>query len=243
MKASICLTSIYESIRSLPVGTGAISETLNMGQVIILVHNSEKTYSGKLNKNGVISGLSKLFCEQNLKAGMFFEYENHDIDSIKLYLPQDKNIHGSGQVSTLDDSPSKKLKWFHNEVFYPDNLERWVPNAEPDVYIAFGALQEYTDYSYCGAVNKEILSKLEYFKKILHVKNKPDAILRDKKTDEYLIAEFKMKSSDYKKNHKPNDVDVLVVWRDDETDRSNLPKNVVELYKFAKIATLAKAQS
>ena len=65
----------------------------------------------------------------------------------------------------------------------------------------------------------------------------------DKRTGNYLLAEFKIKSSDYKKNHKPNDVDVLVVWRDDETERSNLPKIVIELYKISKIATLATVKS
>lgn len=238
MKESISLSSIYESIRSLPVGCGAICETLNIGQITIAVHNCDKIYYGNLNKNGVISGLSKLFCEQKLKAGMTFFYENNEVDSIKLYIPNEIHKVESHEHSATIDSPSKKLKWFHNEVFHPDSLERWFPNAEPDVYIVFGALQEYTDYSYCGAVNKEILSKLEYFKKIQTAKNKPDAILHDKKTDEYQIAEFKMNSSDYKKNHKPSDVDVLIVWRDDETERAHLPKNIVELYKFSKIAVL-----
>ena len=234
MKESIKLTSIYENIRSLPVGTGAICDTLNIGKVSISIYNSEKVYYGKLNKNGVISGLSKLFFEQKIKSGMHLYYENNEIDSITLYIPPEYKNVDSLNNSLPIDSPSKKLKWFHNEVFYPDSLDRWVPNAEPDVYIVFGALQDLTDYSYCGAVNKKILLKLEYFKRIQGAKNKPDAILHDKKTDDYLIAEFKIKSSDYKRNHKSGDVDILVVWRDDETDRSTLPNTILELYKIAK---------
>ncbi len=194
MKESICLTATYENIRSLPVGTGAISETLNIGQINISIHNSEKIYYGKLNKNGVISGLSKLFYEQNLKSDMSFYYENHETDSIKLYIPQECTAKAVLGNSSPIESPSKNLKWFHNEIFYPDSLERWDPNAESDIYIVWGALQELTDYSYCGAVNKEILSKLEYFKRIPTAKNKPDAILYDKRTGNYLLAEFKIKS-------------------------------------------------
>jgi hypothetical protein len=60
--------------------------------------------------------------------------------------------------------------------------------------------------------------------------SKPDAILIDRVTDEYLMAEWKMKSSAYKTNHAPGDVDVLVCWLDDEIDRESLPSIVLSLY-------------
>jgi hypothetical protein len=65
---------------------------------------------------------------------------------------------------------------------------------------------------------------------------KPDAVLVDDETSEYLVAEFKMRSSAFALNHQPDDVDVLIVWEDDERDRSRLPRAVVSLRDIARTA-------
>ena len=50
------------------------------------------------------------------------------------------------------------------------------------------------------------------------------------------MAEWKKSSSDFKSNHKPDDVDVLVCWLDDETDRLLLPPKVLALRDVARTA-------
>ena len=229
----IYLSETYKNIYSLPIGMKAINNKLRVGPVSIFINNRQEIYGGKLNENGVISGLSQLFREQNLRSGMMFSYENHDVDSILLYLNDDsaKNEMTGNQFA---DSPSKKLKWPHNEICHPDNFKRWSPNSEIDVFFAFGLLHYMTNYSYCCALTNEVIAQIEYFDRISTAKRKPDAILHNKHTNHYLIAKFESNSSDYKKRHNPNDVDVLIVWRDNETNRSHLPMQVVELYSLAK---------
>ena len=106
----IYLSETYKNIYSLPIGMKAINNNLKVGPVSIFINNRQEVYGGKLNENGVISGLSQLFREQNLRAGMIFSYENHDVASILLYLNDDsaKNEMAGNQFA---DSPSKKLKW------------------------------------------------------------------------------------------------------------------------------------
>ena len=112
----IYLSETYKNIYSLPIGMKAINNNLKVGPVSIFINNRQEVYGGKLNENGVISGLSQLFREQNLRTGMIFSYENHDVASILLYLNDDsaKNEMAGNQFA---DSPSKKLKWPHNCVF------------------------------------------------------------------------------------------------------------------------------
>lgn len=45
-----------------------------------------------------------------------------------------------------------------------------------------------------------------------------------------------MRSSQFALNHKPEDVDVLVCWYDDASDKSKLPSQVVSLMEIAKKA-------
>ena len=58
----------------------------------------------------------------------------------------------------------------------------------------------------------------------------------------YLVAEWKKNSSDFKQNHGPEDVDVLVCWRDDEENKTVLPPRVVALRDVAKTAAKAKLE-
>jgi hypothetical protein len=118
-------------------------------------------------------------------------------------------------------------------VFRPENLLNWQPESEPDVYIAFGILQEYTQYRYCCATSTALNTKLGFT-----VGTKPDAILISNDTDEYLVAEFKMQSSSFKVNHQRTDIDVLIVWQDDEENRGILPPTVVCLEEIARLAAI-----
>jgi hypothetical protein len=70
-----------------------------------------------------------------------------------------------------------------------------------------------------------LLDKLRYTCK----RAKPDAILIERATGQYLMAEFKMASSHFVSNHHKEDVDVLVCWVDDATDRTTLPVVVLAL--------------
>ncbi len=73
-------------------------------------------------------------------------------------------------------------------MFRPESLDTWKPETETDVYVAFGVLHEFTDFKYCCGASKAILEKLgaDY-----DGTAKPDAILIDRVTDEYLMAEWK----------------------------------------------------
>lgn len=231
----VILNNTYTNIFGLPIGMRAINEHLNIGPVHITIANNSKSYYGRLHKNGVISGLSQLFYDHNLKSGMRLYFENYKIGSIKLYINKEPSQSVSDQPS-VSNPPSEYLKWPHNEIFDINNFKRWHPTSEFDVCFVFGALQEMTDYNYCCAINHDIASKIEYFKTLPSAKTKPDAILRHKHTNAYLIAKFESNSSNYKKHCAKNDVDVLIVWRDDESNRSCLPMHIVELYKLAQKA-------
>lgn len=228
----IYLSETYKNIYSLPIGMKAINNNLKVGPISIFINNQQEVYNGRLNENGVISGLVQLFRDENLKSGMTFAYENHDIDSILLYLDDNSSLDEiTGNI--FANPPSKNLKWPHHEVYHPDNFKRWSPNNVIDVCFAFGLLHHMTNYSYCCALDNSKIAQIEYFERISTAKNKPDAILHDKYTNDYSIAKFELNSSNYKKHHTPDDVDVLIVWRDDEKERSHLPTQVIELYQFA----------
>jgi hypothetical protein len=120
----------------------------------------------------------------------------------------------------------KKLKHLLIEPFRHASIKTWTPRTETDVYLVFGTLSEYqlTDYRYCCGASKDLLAQLGYDGEC-----KPDAIVIDRATSQYLMAEFKMYSSDFKGNHKKEDVDLLICWIDDEKERDLLPPHVLAL--------------
>jgi len=235
----IYLSETYKNIYSLPIGMKAISHTLKVGPVHISIEKRKKTYCGRLNVNGVISGLSQMFRDLKLQTGMIFTYKNHAIDSITLEFTNDVVSHVV-PGNTFADSPSSKLTWPHNEIFTPDNFHRWKPINELDVCFVFGLFYNKTGYNYCRALNSEYIDKIEYFTRVSSASKKPDSILHHQESNRYLLAKFGINSSEYKQLYTSNDVDVLVVWIDDEKDRSQLPKHVVGLYQLAKQAALYK---
>ena len=97
--------------------------------------------------------------------------------------------------------------------------------------MAFGVLQDYTDYQYCCGASKDLLNTLgaNYDDTC-----KPDAILIDRRDGQYVMAEWKKCSADFKVNQSREDVDILMRWHDNELNRSLLPPVVVALHAVAK---------
>ena len=139
---------------------------------------------------------------------------------------------GSGHAPVAESVfVRQRLKPLHIELFSPENLNRWEPETETDVYMAFGVLQEYTRFRYCCGASKALLDRLGF-----KANAKPDAILVKEDTGEYTMTEFKMQSSAFALNHQPGDVDVLIVWDHDEPDTTKLPPEVVSLRDIARAA-------
>lgn len=135
-----------------------------------------------------------------------------------------------------------KSRYVHFDMYRPELASDWEPSGEADVYLAFGSLQDYTDYIYCCGVNVQVLRSLgilscfEERKQQNQIEGIPDALLIERATRQYLLAEFKMRSSDFKRNHSADLIDVLICWIDDETDRAKLPARTVILRDKAREA-------
>jgi len=183
--------------------------------------------------------MTKLYKRLGLKPGMTIEFEVPSKNTIVVKIPGSMPV--APVVVPVEQTvfERKKLKHIHIEPFRPENLRHWEPETETetetetDVYLAFGVLQEYTDYRYCCGASKSLLTKLGAYDES---SSKPDAILIDQATDQYLMAEWKMKSSQFSANHHRDDIDVLVCWHDDEADRSKLPNRVVSVLEVAREA-------
>ena len=240
----ICkISPSYIELRSLYVGADARKDArFLIGQVgVTLAADADFSVEGKMNAAGYLSGMAKLYKKLNLQVGTEVQYEFTANGGITIHSPAAAVAAASGVVEKETVFQSQKLKHIHIEPFRPENLNTWEPETETDIYLAFGVLQDYTDYLYCCGASKALLNKLgaKY-----DDTSKPDAILIDRTTDEYLMAEWKKHSSDFKSNHKPEDVDILVCWIDNENDRAALPANVLALHAVAKTAaetTLAGA--
>jgi hypothetical protein len=182
---------------------------------------------GTLDKSGFIGGLAVMYKAYELKDGD--EVEVLFQDSILLIKPPVEKLRQVVQTAPVAGSQQpvfkrQSLTHIHIEPFAFGNLSRWIPQTEADVYMVFGILSEYTDYRYCCGASKHLLTKLAYTSE-----TKPDAILIDRTTDEYLMAEFKVSSKDFTINHSKDDVDVLVCWDHNETDLDKLPPRVLGL--------------
>lgn len=241
------ITEAYVSLRSIYVGAQALrAGRLKSGQVAVLYEDDESfSVEGRLNESGSLSGMAKLYHKLGLVTGSKLTFEVTEDGSINITQfsnptePIDTPTEPEGQPR---ESVFKRLslEHIHVEPFRPENLNKWEPQTEADVYLAFGVLQEYTDFQYCCGASSALLDKLGYDYKI---RSKPDAVLVSRINDEYQMAEWKMRSSDFKQNHKPEDVDVLVCWTDDEKDREILPPKVLTLRGIAKEAAEAFLKS
>jgi len=210
---------------------------LKAGIVSVRVEGVEDfSVDGTLNVSGWLSGMAKLYKLLSLNPGAIVEFSVARDDTIIVHSPRPATKPGEAAPAERQTVfQRQKLKHLHLEPFRPENLNNWEPETETDVYLAFGVLQNYTDYHYCCGTSKSVLDRLgaKY-----EGKSKPDAILVDTTSGEYVFAEWKMSSSDFASNHNPDDVDVLVCWIDDETNRALLPADVVCLRSIAKSAAI-----
>ncbi len=206
---------------------------LNPGLVSVRLKDQEDFLAeGTLNAQGALSGMVKLYRALALRDG----------DKLTIQVTGESELtvtpNRRPKLTFRSTKPTvfatKKLKAIHFEAFRPQNLVDWKPKAEVDLYMAFGILEDYSEYKYCCGVNAEILKQLD-----ARIHPKPDAILIDRATDEYLMAEFEITSSLFvRQGHSPEDIDMLVCWEDDETDRAKLPARVLTLSSKARDAAL-----
>ncbi|XXT15363.1 hypothetical protein WME94_34445 [Sorangium sp. So ce429] len=234
------ITPSYVTLRSLYLEASAWeTQLLEAGGKATVLLDGDKEFSaeGKLNPRGGLSGMAKLYKRLGLSTGMSIEYTIPSKNTLVVYPPSSNTGAGVPPAPTPSANETvferKKLKHIHLEAFRPENLNHWEPETEPDVYLAFGVLQEFTDFQYCCGASKALLQKLGAISEGI---TKPDAILIDRATDQYLMAEWKMRSSDFSSNHKAEDIDVLVCWIDDETDKGKLPPRVLALKNVARQA-------
>lgn len=231
----------YIQLRSINVGKQFISDnSLETGEYYsVLIDGIEDELTCKLWPDGIVSGLARLHRHYGLRAGDFvyvaFDGEQFRIRSDNAVRETDKTPSLS-QANEGDQSAEsialgsvfarKNLAHIHIEPYSPGNLGNWEPQSESDVYIVLGAVSDFTDFRYCCSTSKSLLDRLGY-SSCNGVK--PDAILIDRSSDEYLVAELKMRSSAFTSNHHAEDIDVLVCWIDDATDRRKLPLRVLAL--------------
>lgn len=237
------VTPAYVKLRSLYLdATAWASGLLEPGTTTVLL-DKDRSFSieGKLNSRGGLSGMAKLYNLLRLKEGMQVDYSISARNTIVILSPAippataiSSTPSPAAQESTVFER--KKLVHIHIEPFRAESIRHWEPETETDVYLAFGVLQEFTDYQYCCGASKALLVRLGAYDE---QGSKPDAILIDRSTQQYLMAEWKMRSSDFASNHKPQDIDVLVCWIHDEGDSSKLPRRVLSLKDIAKEAAAA----
>ncbi len=95
-----------------------------------------------------------------------------------------------------------------------------VGTTETDTYMIFGTISEYelTAFQYYCRDSQAFFDSLGFKKES---KSKPDTILIDRTTKDYLIAEFKVYSSDFDINHSKKDTEFLF------TDATMLPNETI----------------
>ncbi|MCW5202968.1 hypothetical protein VU11_04490 [Desulfobulbus sp. US2] len=240
---STTITKSYISMRSLYLGAKARKdENFSTGRTTVTLSNeNDFSVEGSLDSQGYLSGMAKLYKKMALKDGdeISFKFSVDGTIVITEVITVYKTDCEDDQTSELEPEEKEtvfkrdRLNHIHIEAFRPENLNIWEPETEADVYLVFGVLQDFTDFQYCCGTSISILKKLgaNY-----EDSAKPDAILIDRISEQYLMAEWKKKSSDYKLNHNPDDVDVLVCWTDNEINRDLLPPRVLALHTVAKAA-------
>ena len=246
------ITKSYIKANSLYIGRrGMESFGVEAGDQLIVnaAEAPDMEATGKLNANGAISGMYPIYERLALREGDIVELERIAARTVRIRVMERATQAASGPQGEVLPAPPRSdegqdqvsedvyegvfrrmgLRHKHIELFVPENLNRWEPATETDVYMAFGVLQDLTGYLYCCGTSKELLNDLGWKASGA----KPDAVLIDAGTYEYMLAEFKMRSSDFKRNHAADEVDVLVVWKDDEADRSTLPAIVLCLHDIS----------
>jgi len=232
------ISSSYITLKSLYLSAEAMRDgAFQAGKVSVLL-SADPSFllEGTLNRQGGLSGMAALFYKLQLKENDEIQFTTQNAQgtqSITIVSPQPLAVPAQPPKPQGTIFSKQNLRHIFIEPFRPENLNHWEPETETDVYMAFGVLQEYTDYQYCCGASQSLLDRLgaKY-----DVATKPDAILIDRVSGEYVMGEWKKKSSEFKLNHKPEEIDVLVCWIDDESDKSKLPGKIVALHSVARVA-------
>jgi hypothetical protein len=207
-----------------------------------VVSQGELVAEGMLQKNGILSGMARLYDVYGLRDGtaktVEMQYRVISKSRIEVTLPNKPGKkHERARNREQSVAVVQQLRPIFMEPFRAENLATWEPQTEPDVYLAFGVLQEYTEFEYCCGASQELLNTWGYMPAS---NTRPDAILISRTDHSYVVAEFKIGTRDFlRSKHLRQDVDVLVVWTDDisdEQDKANLPPSVVVLQDVAKRA-------
>jgi hypothetical protein len=223
------ITQGSRSINSLNLGKDFIREhRLIPGQryPIVVAGMEDIELAGTLQKSGMIGGLAA-FYQQFATLQRDTEVEiGFDGLAITIYPPgtlAPRSIVGSRTPPRDYVLDRKSASHVYIAPYAPGAINTWEPKGEPDVYMVFGRLAEFTSFRYCCAASQEVLDKLG-----IVIEPKPDAVLIEQFTDRYLIAEFEVDASRFLQHgHKKEDIDILICWRDDVTDaaaRLELPK-------------------
>lgn len=227
--ARVRITKSSRALNSLSLGKEFIRQhQLVSGQQysLVVAGMEDAGLVGTLQKTGLIGGLAALYQQfPNLQPDTEIEI-GFDGSAITVHPPGSpvprpiSNPQTPASNYVLDRKSARRV---YLAPYAHGALNTWEPKGEPDVYMVFGKLAEFTSYRYCCASSVEVLDKLG-----IEIDPKPDAILIEEGTDRYLVAEFEVESSKFiKHGHKKEDADVLICWKDDVTDateRQKLPK-------------------
>ncbi len=227
--SKVRITQSYKDLSSLNLGKDFIREhKLSTGQryPIAIVGMEDTELVGTIQKTGLIGGLAAFYqrfpdLQPDTEIEIGFDGLAITIHPPGTPAPRTKfNPQAPPSDYVLDRKNARRV---YIAPYAPGALNTWEPKGEPDVYMVFGRLAEFTPYQYCCASSQEILDKLG-----IEIVPKPDAVLIEQGTDRYLIAEFEVESSRFiEHGHTKEDVDVLICWKDDVTDayaRERLPK-------------------
>ncbi len=199
--------------------------------------------------NGLLSGLVRFYRYINsipeYKALADVQLIKLSEQDVEILLPdigrEPSETSGATTSSSIVETynsvfRTKNLQHINIEPFRPENLKFWSPQTETDLYMVFGILEDYTNFKYCCGASKDLLDRLGY-----KADTKPDSILINQENGEYCIGEFKLDTEDFSKNHKKEDIDVLIVWTDSysKDDRDSvLPHHIINLSHFARNAAI-----
>lgn len=236
MSTAIVRTT-YKNLNSINLGKEFIAEHKLAAQqkYPIVVVGLDDHLSGTLQKHGLIGGLAAMYdAFPSLTEGSVVAI-SFDGTTIHITPPEAAQPYpapsalltpGTSSPVPADYVLDRKLaNRVHIPPYAPGAMNSWEPKGEPDVYMVFGRVAEFTKYRYCCASSKEVLSKLG-----VSIDPKPDAILIEERTDRYLIAEFEVDSSSFVAHgHKVDDIDVLVCWTNSAKDQAQLPKRILVL--------------
>jgi hypothetical protein len=217
--ATLTIRDSYKKINSINLGAAFVKDNSLRPQQqydIVIEGIQDKTFRGTVQMTGLIGGVAALYQRfPTLKEGETIEARF--VDGTIVFIPPKKaqpKLQGRGKYVLR----AKNAHQVFVQPYMPGALNEWEPKGEPDVYLAFGRLAEFTKYTYCCAASVEVLEKFG-----INIIPKPDAILIEEGTDRYIVAEFEKTASDFLTHkHNKEDIDLLICWLNDLTEAEKL---------------------